>query len=85
MPAGAYPPSVANGNATDTYLIVADVTYAYSPGFGFQNNNWKSGTGYVIAQTTYMSPRNGANAAIQWTPGGSIPASNYIVCTPNTP
>jgi Flp pilus assembly protein TadG len=85
MPVGAYPPAVASGNVTDTYLIVADVTYAYNPGFGVQINNWNSGTSTVIAQTTYMSPRNGANAAIQWTPGGAIPSSNYVVCTPNTP
>jgi hypothetical protein len=85
MPVGAYPPTVASGNTIDTYLIVADVTYTYSAAFGFQNNNWGGGSSTVIARTTYMLPRNGANAAIQWTPGGMIPASNYVVCTPNTP
>ncbi|WP_294534378.1 TadE/TadG family type IV pilus assembly protein [uncultured Rhodoblastus sp.] len=85
MPVGAYPPTVASGNTTDTYVIVADVTYAFSPGFGFQNNNWSNGSTYVLSRTTYMSPRNGASAAIRWTPGGAIPSSNYVVCTPNTP
>jgi Flp pilus assembly protein TadG len=83
IPAGAYPPTVANGNVIDTYLIVADVTYTYAASFGFQNNNWSSGSTYVIARTTYMSPRNGANTGIRWAPGGSISSSNYVVCTPN--
>jgi Flp pilus assembly protein TadG len=75
MPTGVYPggngdavtsppPFVASGNTTDNYVIVADVTYSYSPGFGFQSNNWSqspnNGAGYKITQTTYMSPRNGA-------------------------
>jgi len=90
MPVGGYPPTVNSGNAVDTYVIVADVTYAYNPGFGIQNNNWSQttttgATGYVIAQTTYMSPRNGANTPILWAPGGTIPATNYVVCTPNKP
>ncbi len=90
MPSGAYPPTVNSGNNVDTYVIVADVTYGYNPGFGIQNNNWSQTTstgvtGYVIAQTTYMSPRNGATTPILWTPGGTIPTTNYVVCTPNKP
>ena len=90
MPIGVYPPAVANNsNGPDIYIIVADVTYSYSPGFGFETGHWNqspnNGAGYKISQTTYMSPRNGANTAIQWTPGGAIPSTQYVTCTPNTP
>lgn len=86
MPMGAYPGGqgdavsgkayTGSGNSTDYYLIVADVNYNYNPGFGFQPNSWNKsangGTGYTINQTTYMTPRNGANTAIQWTSGGTF-------------
>jgi Flp pilus assembly protein TadG len=79
---GAY--SVSSGNATDYYLIVADVTYAFKPGYDFKLFNWgndaNNGAGYTIAQTTYMAPRNGATAPISWTPGGTIPSANYKSC-----
>lgn len=89
MPAGLYPPAVASGNATDYYIIVADVSYTYVPSFGFTPFAWNSapngGAGYRISQTTYMAPRISSTAQIQWTPGGTISASNYVTCTPNIP
>jgi hypothetical protein len=87
MPIGIYPggngdavttgsPFVATGNTTDYYVIVADVTYSYQPGFGFQagawNQNANGGSGYTITQSTYMTPRNGATSPIQWTSAGTI-------------
>jgi Flp pilus assembly protein TadG len=85
MPAGVYPPAVSSGNSTDYYLIVADVTYSYQPGFGFQNNAWNqsanSGAGYTIAQTTYMTPRNGSASPVVWANGGTIASNRYRDCT----
>lgn len=96
MPMGAYPggkgdalngtPYVASNNGVDTYLIVADVNYNYNPGFGFTPYAWNkaanNGSGYTIRQTTYMTPRNGANTAIQWTPGSTF--TKYNSCPNNT-
>jgi hypothetical protein len=89
LPAGLYPPDVASSNTTDYYLIVADVANAYVPNFGFAPFAWNQtpngGSGYLIKQTTYMAPRNSSTAPIQWTPGGTISASNYVSCSPNVP
>jgi Flp pilus assembly protein TadG len=76
MPKGNYPggqgdvlnnAQVLNGstnNATDYYVIVADVTYAFKPGYDFKLFNWGGAGGtYTISQTTYMTPRNGASLA----------------------
>ena len=59
--------NVANNispNAKDWYVIVADVTYQYQPGYDFKLFDWGSdangGQGYTITQTTYMIPRSGA-------------------------
>ncbi|MBB4197285.1 hypothetical protein CCR94_14730 [Rhodoblastus sphagnicola] len=93
MPRGNYPSGgegayVASGtaNTTDYYLIVADVTYQFQPGYDFKLFNWSGnangGTGYTIAHTTYMTPRNGATTAIQWTRSGTV--ANYRNCTSGT-
>lgn len=83
-------PLVTSNNTTDYYLIIADVNYTYTPNFGFAPFAWNktpnttsSNTtgGYTISQTTYMTPRNGANSSIQWTPGNTFNAS----CAANTP
>lgn len=89
MPVGLYPPTVATGNTTDSFIIIADVNYTYAPSFGFGMFAWNQtpngGAGYKISQTTYMAPRNGAASQIQWTPGGTISSANYVTCTPNMP
>jgi len=93
MPVGNYPGAagdpttggtyyVASGvaNTTDTYLIVADVTYTYKPKFDFRLFNWtdtSSGTGYTINQTTYMTPRNGATSPIRWQPNTTTITTYY--------
>jgi Flp pilus assembly protein TadG len=95
MPMGVYPggagdvltsnaPSTGTGNTADTYVIVADVSVSYKPGFGFNPNNWSQspngGNGYLIAQSTYMTPRNGAATPIVWANGGTIPAGQAVDC-----
>jgi Flp pilus assembly protein TadG len=89
IPAGLYPPAVSSGNATDYYVIVADVSYTYVPSFGFAPFAWNrapnGGSGYNISHTTYMTPRIGAASQIMWTPGGTIPSASYAVCSPNIP
>jgi Flp pilus assembly protein TadG len=99
MPLGNYPGGqgdintsahvyAAAGNTTDNYLIVADVTYSFQPGYDFKLFNWDNnangGNGYTISQTTYMTPRNGATTAIKWSPGGVIATANYHNCTLGT-
>jgi len=89
LPPGVYPTAVASGNATDSYLIIADVTYAYKPGLYWQSP-WTSASdpGYSIHQTTYMTPRAGGGASIAWTPGSLYAANaNYYSCAGkyNTP
>lgn len=77
MPLGNYPTAAgdvthnnsvlnnSSSNTTDYYLIVADVTYKYQPGYDFKLFTWGgSGATYTIRQTTYMSPRSG-NALAQ--------------------
>ena len=77
IPAGQYPAT------SDSYLIVADVTYVYAPSFGFTPFNWGPATnGYTITVTTYMTPRGSATQAIQWTPSGTI--ANPITCQPTS-
>ncbi len=44
--------------STTGYLIVADVTYQYIPGFSFQIYNWKASKTFSMAQTQYMRPRS---------------------------
>lgn len=89
MPAGLYPPAVASGNATDNFIIIADVSFTYVPSFGFAPFAWNQapngGSGYNISHTTYMAPRNGATTQISWTPGGTFSSSNYVTCAPNLP
>lgn len=89
IPTGFYPASSSNNSGPDNYLIVADVSYSYSPGVGFAPFAWNqapnNGAGYTITQTTYMTPRYGATSPINWTPGGTISSSNYVTCTPNNP
>jgi Flp pilus assembly protein TadG len=89
IPAGLYPPQVATGNATDYFIIIADVSYTYVPSFGFAPFAWNQapngGAGYNISHTTYMAPRNGSTAQIVWTPGGTFSASQYASCSPNLP
>jgi len=108
MPYGNYPGGAgdvthngavsASNNTTDTYLIVADVTYAFQPGYNFKLFDWGGRGGYTINQTTYMSPRSGATLtqtntldggsqqtqAILWSKGtnAAITGSNY--CTAGT-
>ncbi|GAC1332758.1 MAG: pilus assembly protein [Beijerinckiaceae bacterium] len=67
-PANATPVSVATipvgftvPASTIGPLIVADVTYAYAPGFGFELYKWNVGKVFNMAQTQYMRPR-GTNA-----------------------
>lgn len=101
MPAGLYPGKgsglggTSGSSTTDTYLIVADVTYQYNPSFSFQPNAWgHPGNGYMITQTTYMSPRNGSASpassttspsyqlpAIQWAKGGAFTSPSPSYCT----
>jgi Flp pilus assembly protein TadG len=86
MPAALYPPTVANNaNGPNQYLIVADVTYSFAPGFGFQNLAWSQspngGSGYVITHTTYMAPRNGALTPVIWANGGGISSTRFRDCT----
>ncbi len=54
-------PYVASNNMTDNFVIIADVSYQYTPSFGFQANQWNQaangGSGYLITQTTYMNSR----------------------------
>ncbi|MCW2314654.1 Flp pilus assembly protein TadG [Rhodoblastus acidophilus] len=91
MPVGNYPggaqgAAVAAGaaNSTAYYVIVADVTYQFKPGYDFKLFNWGSdahgGAGYTISQTTYMIPRYSATKPIKWTPGGVISSANYRSC-----
>ncbi|SNB66072.1 Flp pilus assembly protein TadG [Rhodoblastus acidophilus] len=91
MPVGNYPggaqgAAVAAGTANSTayYVIVADVTYQFKPGYDFKLFNWGSdahgGAGYTISQTTYMIPRYSATKPIKWTPGGVISSANYRSC-----
>lgn len=89
LPPGVYPATVASGNVTDSYLIIADVTYSYKPGLYWQSP-WTSASdpGYSIHQTTYMTPRAGGGTAIFWTPGSLYAANtNYNSCAGmyNTP
>jgi Flp pilus assembly protein TadG len=84
IPAGLYPA------ASTAYTIVADVTYAYTPSFGFVPFSWgqpaNAGNGYTIKMTTYMTPRGGANAPIYWTPDNTIiSAAQRSTCSPNVP
>jgi Flp pilus assembly protein TadG len=44
--------------STTGYIIVADVTYQYVPGFSFQIYNWKVSKTFNMAQTQYMRPRS---------------------------
>jgi Flp pilus assembly pilin Flp len=91
IPAGLYPggvgdaitsgtPYIASGNQYDYFLIVADVSYSYTPGFGFQPMAWdqnaNAGAGYTISQTTYMTPRAGASVA--QTPSTSAQFSTLV-------
>lgn len=86
IPVGVYPPTVANNaSGPNYYVIVADVTYSFTPGFGFQNFAWSQspngGSGYTITHTTYMTPRNGALTPIVWANGGTIPTAQFRDCT----
>lgn len=87
IPTGLYPPTVASNNNIDNFIIVVDVSYTYVPSFGFAPFAWNKapngGAGYTIHQTTYMSPRIGSTSQIFWKPDGTIPATNYVACTPN--
>jgi Flp pilus assembly protein TadG len=87
MPTGLYPPTVGSNNNIDNFIIVADVSYTYVPSFGFAPFAWNrapnGGAGYTIHHTTYMAPRLGSTSQIFWKPDGTIPAANYVACTPN--
>jgi Flp pilus assembly protein TadG len=87
IPTGLYPPTVASNNNIDNFIIVADVSYTYVPSFGFAPFAWNrapnGGAGYTIHQTTYMTPRIGSTSQIFWKPDGTIPATNYVSCSPN--
>ncbi len=91
MPAHLYPGGAKDAggtsgtNTTDTYMIIADVTYNYVPGFSYQTT-WgsSSSSGYMLHQTSYMSPRYGANTSIFWSnPGSSFPSAQVSSCTPS--
>jgi hypothetical protein len=97
MPRGNYPgglgdavtdnaPSVTSGNTTDTYLIVADVTYQYQPGFNFNlfawNQNANGGSGYTINQTVYMTPRSGATVSQTNTNDSNAEQAQAIIWNP---
>jgi Flp pilus assembly protein TadG len=87
IPTGLYPPAVGSNNNIDNFIIVADVSYTYVPSFGFAPFAWNrapnGGAGYTIHQTTYMAPRIGSTSQIFWKPDGTIPATNYVACSPN--
>ncbi len=92
IPAGLYPAAISNNTSpgTDYYLIVADVTYAYTPSFGFVPFSWgqpaNGGNGYTITMTTYMTPRGSSTIPVQWTPDGvTIAAGQRANCFPNIP
>jgi Flp pilus assembly pilin Flp len=83
MPYANYPGGnegalVANGvaNSTDYYMIVADVSYTFKPGYDFKIFNWgdkaNGGSGFTMNQTSYMTPRNSATVPITWTPAGGV-------------
>ncbi|HUO55181.1 MAG TPA: TadE/TadG family type IV pilus assembly protein [Rhodoblastus sp.] len=91
MPIGFYPGGagdaatsgtyyVASNNKVDNFVIVADVTYNYAPGFGFQPYLWNrsanGGTGYTIRQTTYMTPRFGSSVTQSSIPAPSSPTTS---------
>ena len=74
----------ATANSTDYYLIVADVTYMFKPGYDFKLFDWggdaHGGQGYTVTQTTYMTPRYDASTSITWNPDGTIPTAKYHNC-----
>lgn len=111
MPYGNYPTgagdvthnnSVLNNstsNTTDYYLIVADVTYKFQPGFDFKLFTWGgSGATYTIKHSTYMAPRFGSSLtqtntldsgsqqtqAILWSNSGATTATASNNCTAGT-
>ncbi len=75
IPAGLYPGGAgdavtggavyATNNKVNNFIIVADVTYVYTPMFGFQPFQWgqspNDGAGYKITHTTYMAPRTASS------------------------
>ncbi|MCW2272493.1 hypothetical protein GJ654_00225 [Rhodoblastus acidophilus] len=92
MPYGNYPTgagdvthnnSVLNNsttNATDYYVIVADVTYTYRPGYDFKLFSWGgAGATYTISRTTYMSPRFGGSLAQPNTLDGGVQQTQAIL------
>jgi Flp pilus assembly protein TadG len=84
VPPATYSVAAGTSNATDYYLIVADITYLFQPGYDFKLFNWgrnaNGGQGYTITQTTYMTPRYGAATPIVWNPDGTIAAGKYNNC-----
>jgi Flp pilus assembly protein TadG len=57
-----------------TILIVADVTYAYSTGYGFDLYKWNIGKTFNMAQTQYMLPRGSQKLTYAATTGKQCPS-----------
>ena len=58
--------SVTTANTAVLSLIVADVKYVYTPGFGKAMFNWTQGMGI----TSYMRPRDSGKVTLASTPSG---------------
>jgi Flp pilus assembly protein TadG len=64
------PTGFTTSPSTTGALIVADVTYSYTPPFGsFEIWNWKASKTFNMAQTQYMRPRGANQLAYQATTG----------------
>jgi Flp pilus assembly protein TadG len=64
------PPGFTTPPSTSGALIIADVTYAYTPPFGsFQIWNWKASKTFNMAQSQYMRPRGSNQLVYQATTG----------------
>lgn len=60
---GTIPTGFTAPPSTTGPIVVADVTYQYSPGFSFQIWHWKLSKTFNMAQTQYMRPR-GSNSLV---------------------
>jgi len=65
-------PTSASG--APQYVIIADVSYTYTPGFGPAIVNWTNG----MSRTIYMKPRNAGQVVLASTSGAATGQSGQI-------
>ncbi|RTL88065.1 MAG: pilus assembly protein [Hyphomicrobiales bacterium] len=51
-------PAYLNGTNPPTYIIIADVTYTYSPGINFEMFKWRNAPTWTFRRTFYSPIRN---------------------------